>query len=147
MTQSVPRIDSDSYRKGHDASVTCTRVAGLVAIFLSMFGCPGPSESDTPKTERFSGWVRFYGEFLLYSEKRDLDRGIRASCISGSLPLQAERRAAELFNGKHVVIYGQREPWFVASPLQLSEPYKGSNIENQCAGKFIILATKIVPFD
>lgn len=98
------------------------------------------------KPNVFIGWVRFTGEFMLYETRDAMEEGANVSCISGALPLPAQRDAMHRFNRTHVIIYGHEEPWVRYSRSQVALLNEGAPIENQCSSVFVIFATKIVPF-
>jgi hypothetical protein len=89
------------------------------------------------------GWVRFIGEFALYeSEQAAGDRG-REGCVSGALPLEQQRLAAEKFEGKRVRITASEVAWELPDPLALSLNHAGSPITNWCGGSFVLFASNI----
>jgi hypothetical protein len=109
-------------------------------------GSANSADPASGKIERFVGWVRFYGEFNLYETEKDMREGMNSRCISGSLPLNAQRVAPRRFNGEHVVIYGRRMSCWPRDSLTMELIYKGSHITNECRGDYMIFATSIEPY-
>lgn len=121
----------------------------IVAVALTSaiaWGCAYrvKDASRTHPTESYVGWVRFVGEFVLYDDRSAFDGSKKEHCISGALPLEKQRTAAETMNGRRVKVTGTHIAWSLPDPLAISLNNNGSPILNWCGGDFVIFATDIV---
>lgn len=107
---------------------------------------------DPPFDENASqweGWAVFSGEFKLYRRKTPGRRLTPGRCVSGALPLEAQRRAIREFEGRRVRVKGRAVRW----PEHFSPDFLprvdhgGSTISNWCFGNWVIFADSIEPLD
>lgn len=115
------------------------------AATIVFCGCASPEAtirtSVTDSPGQFVGWVRFVGEFVLYSDRVAFDGFRRERCISGALPLERQRDAAKRLNGKRVRVIAKKVPWALPDPLAVSLNNQGSPITNWCGEKYVLFAT------
>lgn len=90
----------------------------------------------------FTGWVRVSeGEFQLFREQRQLREPFSRPCVSGALPRNAQRAAADL-NGTQATFTGRAAAWPQPNPGQ-TLVWQGSRIRNLCRGAFVIQADSV----
>ena len=98
----------------------------------------------TAQQTEFIGWVRFSnGEFQLYGDERDSQRGLSPNCVSGAAMRDEMRQALGDLRGQKVRIVGRTAPWSEASNHRIE--HGGSNIRNDCGRDFVVLADDIRP--
>lgn len=114
-----------------------------LCVVVGLCGCAShgasiraQSESDTQHV----GWVRFVGEFVLYTDHSAFESSRREHCVSGALPLEKQRDAAKNLDGKKVMVVAKRVPWALPDPLAVSLNNEGSPITNWCGGKYVLFA-------
>lgn len=102
---------------------------------------PPPAGFDTSATQ-FEGWARVEeGEIRLYAAERDLDNPIPVRCVSGALPRNAQRSAAEL-NGSKIRLVGRVARWADRGAGETYD-WQGSDIVNRCGRDVVILADRV----
>ena len=113
----------------------------LSALLFALYST-GCALSESPKSEKFSGWVRFAGEFELYDTEADMKAEKPGACMSGVLPLALQRAASNKFNFSHVSVWGFRVPrWHDPTIMYLDN--EGATIVNRCDGDFVIFANRM----
>lgn len=101
---------------------------------------PAPTADQT----EFTGWLRLSnGEFQLYSDRDDVRRPLSGRpCVSGAAD-NGEMQQARDLAGQKVRISGRTVAWNDAVNGRIENGR--SNIRNDCAAGFVILADDIRP--
>lgn len=120
------------------------------ALILSLAALTGacaptlaqPAAGFDPAATTFTGWVRVSnGEFQLYPQQRQLREPFSRPCVSGALPRDQQRVAADL-SGSQVRFTGRAVRW--AENQQNDQlNFEGSRISNDCRGEYVIQATDV----
>jgi hypothetical protein len=125
-------------------------VGTLILAVLCGFGCAGSAsssrEANAGAEQTYVGWVRFVGEFVLYDDRSAFLERRRANCISGALPLAAQRAAVGKFDGKRVRVRAVPVEFAIpesADVIALSMVHQGSAITNWCGGPRVLFATEM----
>ena len=115
------------------------------AVLLSSAAPAAIAQDNTrfdPAATTFTGWVRVSrGEFQLFREKRQLREPFSRPCVSGALPRNLQRTAADL-SGSQVRFTGRAVSWAEGQQNDLIN-YEGSRISNECRGDYVIQATEV----
>jgi hypothetical protein len=115
--------------------------AAIIAAALSLAACATSPASEVfdPAGTAFTGYVRVTeGEFQLYPREAQLRGPFSRPCVSGVLPLNAQRTAREL-SGRKVTFTGRAVPW----PGGVALEHEGSTVRNTCGGDHVILAQTV----
>jgi hypothetical protein len=121
-----------------------TKVGLALFASVALGSCAGGAPRDPDRVDQYVGWVRFVGEFALYSDYGAFENSDRDACVSGSLPLEMQRSAAAALDGKRVRIIAKRVPWVLPGPLAMSLNHQGSPITNWCGKEYVLFATQII---
>ncbi|HYC97986.1 hypothetical protein [Brevundimonas sp.] len=115
-------------------------VVALAAVALTACASiPEPAAFD-PAATSFTGYVRFTeGEFQLYEREAQVQAPFARPCVSGALPRDAQRSAAEM-SGQKVTFTGRAVAW-PAGGVGLE--HEGSTIRNTCGVDHVILAQTV----
>jgi hypothetical protein len=115
-----------------------------IAEAISLCGCANQRTTvhAQPESEtQYVGWVRFVGDFLLYTDRSAFKLSQREHCVSGALPLEKQRDAARNLSGKRVRVIAKRVLWKLPDPLAVALNNNGSPITNWCGGEYVLFAT------
>jgi hypothetical protein len=115
-----------------------------VSVIATLGGCaPGAQRGET-RERVYAGWVRFAGEFALYSDPSAFADSQTAHCLSGALPPDKQKEAAAQFSGKRVRVWARPVPWSLPDPDQLTLNNAGSPITNWCGDRVVLFASEMV---
>jgi hypothetical protein len=110
--------------------------ASVAALSLAACASTPASAPFDPAATTFTGYVRVTeGEFQLYERETQVRAAFSRPCVSGALPRDAQRSAAEL-SGQKVTFTGRAVAWPGGAGLE----HEGSTIRNTCGGDHVILA-------
>jgi hypothetical protein len=117
-----------------------------VSVVATLGGCAQPVASQRAGTREhtYAGWVRFAGEFALYSDPSAFADSQTAHCVSGALPPEQQQVAAAQFSGKRVLVTARAVPWSLPNPETLTLNNAGSPITNWCGDRVVLFASKMV---
>ena len=117
-----------------------------LALMVAAGAAQAQSRVPVPTAEQteFVGWMKLSnGEFQLYFDQDDVRRPLAGRvCISGAAD-NGEMHQARDLAGQKVRIAGRTAPWTDAVNGRIEQGR--SNIRNDCAGAFVILADDIRP--
>jgi hypothetical protein len=124
--------------------------AALAAIALScsvlLAGCA--TETRTSMRPRvYVGWVRFAGEFSLYSDPSAFADSQTTHCVSGALPPDKQKDAAAKLNGKRVRVVAVPVNWSLPNPDAFTMNNAGSPITNWCGDPVVLFASEMTLFE
>lgn len=113
----------------------------LVVSMLYLGSCGTAAITSESDARVWRGVVVFSaGEFQIYETGTPND--VSEGCISGSLPLDLQKRAAEQYNRSAVIIVGRSVPW-PTEPLLAYLEHRGGRVSNECGGDYVIFASEI----
>jgi hypothetical protein len=121
-------------------AVLAGAVCGLVAVLA---GCA----SLAPRERLYTGWVRFTGEFVLYSNASAFADSRTSHCLSGALSPAKQKDAAARFNGKRVIVRARPVRWALPDPQALMMNNQGTPITNWCGRDEVLFATEMKLYD
>lgn len=122
----------------------CVLTISCAILFICSCAYQAANHSRQESDDQYVGWVRFVGEFVLYTDRVAFEDSRRQDCVSGALPLGKQRDAARKLDGKKVKVVAQRVPWVLPGPLAISLNNDGSPITNWCGGDYVLFATEMV---
>jgi hypothetical protein len=100
-----------------------------------------PADHAPAAEKTYIGWVRFTGEFNLYDDHTSFLNSSRSHCISGALPLDAQRTARQTLDGQRVRVTARSVTWSLPGSLAVSMNNEGAPITNWCLGDQVLFAT------
>jgi len=123
------------------------KIALAAAALLALTACasaPRPADQAfDPAATRFVGYLRFEeGEFQLYEREAQVRAPFARPCVSGALPLNAQRSARSDLSGQKVTLTGRAMAWPANAPAGGID-YEGSQIRNTCGGAHVIQAVDV----
>jgi hypothetical protein len=126
------------------------RFRALAGIVLSgsvlIAGCASTgSHSTRPRV--YVGWVRFAGEFSLYSDPSAFADSQTTHCVSGALPPDKQKEAAATLSGKRVRVVAVPVKWSLPNPDTFTMNNAGSPITNWCGDRVVLFASEMKLFD
>lgn len=130
----------------------------IILVILMITACTSQNFIKNPKITReqaermskFTGWVYFGGidkgyiEFNLWKDKEKIGQLYTGNCINGALPLKEQRKAAQVFHGKQVIVYGKTVSASVINGEVIFITYGGTRMENSCGNKKLLYADLIM---
>jgi hypothetical protein len=123
-------------------------LAGVVlgcAILLA--GCASTSGHSSARPRVYVGWVRFAGEFSLYSDPSAFADSQTTHCVSGALPPDKQKEAAAKLSGKRVRVVAVPVTWSLPNPETFTMNNEGSPITNWCGDRVVLFASEMTLFD
>ena len=117
-----------------------------VSVVVTLGGCAKPATTQRTETRErtYAGWVRFAGEFALYSDPSAFADSQTNHCVSGALPAELQKQAATQFSGKRVRVTARPVPWSLPNPDTFTLDNAGSPITNWCGDRVVLFASKMV---
>ena len=117
-----------------------------VSVVATLGGCAQSNLTQRAEAREhvYVGWVRFAGEFSLYSDPSAFADSQTAHCVSGALPPDKQKEAAAQFSGKRVRVTARAVPWSLPSPDTLTLNNAGSPITNWCGDRVVLFASQMV---
>lgn len=113
----------------------------IIIIAFCLVSCAAAGIKPEPILSTWRGVVVFSaGEFQLY--ETGMPNIMSEGCISGSLPIDHQKLAAEEYNGSAVIVVGSRVRW-PNDPLLAYLENKGGRVSNECGGQYVIFASNI----
>jgi hypothetical protein len=95
----------------------------------------------------YVGWVRFAGEFSLYSDPSAFADSQTTHCVSGALPPEKQKDAAAKLSGKRVRVVAVPVAWSLPNPDAFTMNNEGSPITNWCGDRVVLFASEMTLFD
>jgi len=131
-------------KKGKQRLGTVIGMALSCSLWLG--GCASTGgESMRPRV--YVGWVRFAGEFSLYSDPSAFADSQTTHCVSGALPPEKQKEAAAALNGKRVRVVARPVKWVLPNADTFTLNNAGSPITNWCGDKVVLFASEMKLFD
>jgi hypothetical protein len=126
------------------------RVGALAAIVLScgafLASCASMGNgANRPRV--YVGWVRFAGEFSLYSDPSSFADSQTSHCVSGALPPDKQKEAAAKLSGKRVRVVAVPVKWALPNPDSFTMSNAGSPITNWCGDPVVLFASEMTLFE
>jgi hypothetical protein len=116
-----------------------------VSVIATLGGCAMAGPQGAGEREHvYAGWVRFAGEFALYSDPSAFADSQTAHCLSGALPADKQKEAASKFSGKRVRVTARAVPWSLPNPETFTLNNAGSPITNWCGDRVVLFASQMV---
>ena len=130
---------------------SCTRrFRALAGIALScgvlLAGCASTGGHASARPRVYVGWVRFAGEFSLYSDASAFADSQTTHCVSGALPPEKQKEAAKL-SGKRVRVVAIPVKWSLPNPDSFTMSNAGSPITNWCGDPVVLFASEMTLFE
>ena len=119
----------------------------LVGSML-LAGCASTGSAHTSERPRvYVGWVRFAGEFALYSDPSAFADSQTTHCVSGALPPDKQKDAAAKLSGKRVRVVAVPVKWSLPNSDTFTMSNAGSPITNWCGDSVVLFASEMKAFD
>jgi hypothetical protein len=126
------------------------RLRALAAIALGcgvlLAGCASTTQHTSARPRVYVGWVRFAGEFSLYSDPSAFADSQTTHCVSGALPPDKQKEAAKL-SGKRVRVVAVPVKWSLPNPDSFTMNNEGSPITNWCGDRVVLFASEMTLFE
>ncbi|HEU4625477.1 MAG TPA: hypothetical protein VFS52_11970 [Steroidobacteraceae bacterium] len=118
---------------------------GCSTLLAGCVSTSAPHASARPRV--YVGWVRFAGEFSLYSDPAAFAESQTTHCVSGALPPDKQKEAAAKLSGKRVRVVAVPVTWSLPDPETFTMSNAGSPITNWCGDKIVLFASEMTLFD
>jgi hypothetical protein len=126
------------------------RLRALAGMVLScgvlLAGCASTNQHVSARPRVYVGWVRFAGEFSLYSDPSSFADSQTTHCVSGALPPDKQKEAAKL-SGKRVRVVAVPVKWSLPNPDTFTMNNEGSPITNWCGDRVVLFASEMTLFE
>jgi hypothetical protein len=127
------------------------RFRALAGIALGcsvlLAGCASTGERGSVRPRVYVGWVRFAGEFSLYSDPSAFADSQTTHCVSGALPPDKQKEAAAKLSGKRVRVVAVPVKWSLANAETFTMNNSGSPITNWCGDRVVLFASEMTAFE
>lgn len=115
----------------------------VLSCTLLLAGCAATTERSSARPRVYVGWVRFAGEFSLYSDPAAFASSQTSHCVSGALPPDKQKEAAAKLSGKRVRVLAVPVTWSLPNPETFTMNNAGSPITNWCGDRVVLFASEM----
>jgi hypothetical protein len=122
-------------------------VLGMAVSCSVLLGGCASTGADSKRPRVYVGWVRFAGEFSLYSDASAFADSQTSHCVSGALPPEQQKEAAAKLNGKRVRVVARPVAWVLPNPDTFTLNNNGSPITNWCGDRVVLFASEMKLFE